>query len=36
MGTMGLGRLLVRGLSLVPKPPAIITAFIVPPVWDTG
>ena len=28
MLTMGLGILFVRGLSLVPNPPAIITAFI--------
>src|SRR3990170_6308352 len=28
MGTMGFGRLLVRGLNLVPNPPAMTTHFI--------
>jgi hypothetical protein len=28
-GTIGLGKLLVNGRSLVPEPPAMITAFIV-------
>lgn len=30
MGTMGLGKVQVRGLSLVPSPPAMITAFTYP------